>query len=258
MAEHFFIVGAQRCGTTYLYRLLEQHPEIAMARPLRPEPKYFLVGGSPDHTPEHYEETYFAHAGDRQVRGEKSAGYLESPEAAARIHEWYPGTRIVVAVREPIARAISNYRFSVENGLEHLPVDEALLADPHRRVQRIGSWFVVDGVRIASNPFLYLERGRYVDPLRVYAELFGRERIHIVVLEELVRSMDRMRDLYGFLGVDAGFVATGRERPVNASTSPKPEPRPDTLDRLHEYYRESNRRLGVDFDVDVSWWSAGD
>jgi hypothetical protein len=36
MVEHFFICGAQRSATTYLYRMLEQHPEIAMAKPVRP------------------------------------------------------------------------------------------------------------------------------------------------------------------------------------------------------------------------------
>ena len=42
MAGHFLVVGAQRCGTTYLHDLLAAHPEIAMARPARPEPKAFL------------------------------------------------------------------------------------------------------------------------------------------------------------------------------------------------------------------------
>lgn len=258
MAEHFFVVGAQRCGTTYLYRLLEQHPDVAMARPLRPEPKFFLVGGSRDHTPEYYEETYFSHADGARVRGEKSAGYLESPTAASQIQEWFPDARIVVAVREPVARAISNYRFSVENGVEHLPIDEALLADPHRRVEKDGEWFVADGLRIASNPFLYLDRGRYVDGLDVYAQLFGPDRIHVVVFEDLVRSPECGRGVYAFLGVDDGFRPTGATRPVNASTSPLPEPRPDTLRKLSEYYREPNERLVTDFHVDVSSWSDGD
>ena len=42
MPDHFVIVGAQRSGTTYLYGLLDEHPEIEMARPVRPEPKFFL------------------------------------------------------------------------------------------------------------------------------------------------------------------------------------------------------------------------
>ena len=42
MTNHFFIVGAQRCGTTYLYNLLDEHPEIEMAKPVKPEPKFFM------------------------------------------------------------------------------------------------------------------------------------------------------------------------------------------------------------------------
>ena len=42
MVERAFIVGVQRCGTTFLYHLLDQHPQITMARPVRPEPKVFL------------------------------------------------------------------------------------------------------------------------------------------------------------------------------------------------------------------------
>lgn len=258
MAEHFFIVGAQRSGTTYLYRLLEQHPAIAMARPLRPEPKYFLVDGSGDLSLDHYGATYFAHAEDERVRGEKSAGYLESPDAAARIHSLLPGARIVVAVREPVARAISNYRFSVENGIEHLPVDEALAADPHSRVERSGPWFEVNGQRIASNPFLYVERGRYVDGLDVYADLFGRDRIHIVVFENLVRSPGRVSDVYSFLGVGDGFQPSQPAQPVNPSTIPEPRPHPDTLRRIRALYEEPNERLAAEYGVDLSAWSAGD
>ena len=40
--NQFFIVGAQRSGSTYLYNLLDGHPDVCMAKHVRPEPKYFL------------------------------------------------------------------------------------------------------------------------------------------------------------------------------------------------------------------------
>jgi hypothetical protein len=43
VSDHFFIVGAQRSGTTYLYHLLSEHPSINMATPVWPEPKFFLI-----------------------------------------------------------------------------------------------------------------------------------------------------------------------------------------------------------------------
>ena len=39
--RHLLVVGAQRCGTTYLSRALDAHPDVTMARPSPPEPKVF-------------------------------------------------------------------------------------------------------------------------------------------------------------------------------------------------------------------------
>src|SRR5712691_8572726 len=108
--DHFVIVGAQRCGTTYLYRLLDEHPEIEMAKPLRPEPKFFL---DDDRFPlglSYYESQFFSEAGPR-VRGEKSTSYIESDVAAQRIKATLPGAPMVAVLRDPVERAISNYRF---------------------------------------------------------------------------------------------------------------------------------------------------
>ena len=40
--KQIFIIGCQRCGTSNLYGYLDQHPNIHLAKPIRPEPKYFL------------------------------------------------------------------------------------------------------------------------------------------------------------------------------------------------------------------------
>ena len=62
MTRHFLIIGAQRCGTTFLHSLLDAHPYIAMARPSHPEPKVFLsdrsiavglAGAGPDYSTWH-------------------------------------------------------------------------------------------------------------------------------------------------------------------------------------------------------------
>ena len=42
MIRHLLVIGAQRCGTTYLHTLLDAHPQITMARPANPEPKVFI------------------------------------------------------------------------------------------------------------------------------------------------------------------------------------------------------------------------
>src|SRR5262245_34983548 len=108
----FLIAGAPRSGTTWLYQLLDRHPEVYMAKPVRPEPKFFLVDDCYQRGMVYYAQTWFAAAGDAKAVGEKSANYLESPMAARRIQAQLPEVRLIFILREPIGRAFSNYRWS--------------------------------------------------------------------------------------------------------------------------------------------------
>src|SRR5262245_37213050 len=120
MHDHFVIIGAQRCGTTYLTRLLDEHPDVEMAKPFRPEPKFFLDDGAFGRGLDHYDARFFTD--DRaRVRGEKSTSYIESELAIERIASLLPDAQVVVVVRDPVSRAVSNHRFSTEHGVEHLP-----------------------------------------------------------------------------------------------------------------------------------------
>ena len=56
----FLIGGAPRAGTTWLYRLLDRHPDVYMARPATPEPKFFLVDDLYQKGVEFYSRTWFA------------------------------------------------------------------------------------------------------------------------------------------------------------------------------------------------------
>src|SRR5205814_123516 len=105
---------------------------------------------------EYYESEYFAEPGTR-VRGEKSTSYIESDVATRRITATLPGAPLLVVLRDPVRRAISNYRFSTQNGVDDLPISEALRAEAGER-----SW---DHARFSVSPFAYLARGRYVEYL---------------------------------------------------------------------------------------------
>ena len=74
--KHFFIVGAQRSGTSYLYRVLDEHPKICMSKPMRPEPKYFIDKDVSDIDLSDYYEEYFHECDSAvEVYGEKSTTY---------------------------------------------------------------------------------------------------------------------------------------------------------------------------------------
>lgn len=248
-SDRFFIVGAQRCGTTYLYHLLARHPEIEMAVPVRPEPKFFLDDTLYAKGLDWYERTYFPGKEGAWLRGEKSTSYLESDAAAERIAQAYPEARIVALLRDPVARAVSHWRFSVENGVETLPLAEALEREEERRDD-------FDRARFSVSPFAYLRRGRYVDDLERWTRRFPRGRIRVLVHERLVGDREQVAELYRFLRVDAGFVPDGMDEAVNASrTSRGEEDLPPELERrLREAFASPNAALAARFGLDLSAW----
>ena len=209
MAE-LFLVGAQRSGTTYLYHMLDSHPQVLMAKPVRPEPKFFLDEEEYKKGKRHYETRYFAdRTNDHIYIGEKSTSYLEYKIVAERIQGFYPGARILLILREPVARAYSNYRFSVENGLESLSFQDAIDMERER---------LLSGKYASSvNPYAYTKRGHYIDYIRDYMNVFDREQISIIIHEEFVSRLDQISKLFEWLGIDKGHVPENYEGKYNVS-----------------------------------------
>jgi Sulfotransferase family len=233
IADHFVIVGAQRCGTTYLTQLLDEHPEIEMAKPLRPEPKFFLDYEQFARGAEFYEARYFSDT-DARLRGEKSTSYIEHDVAVRRIVALFPNVTIVAVVRDPVARAVSNHRFSTAEGVETLPLIDALRADAADR-----PW---DRERFSVSPYEYLARGCYADALARVGRHVSREQLHVLLFEELVSDPSVLAALYERLGVDRGFRPQSFGTPVNVS-SDQAVVDTDAEAWLRNYYAEPNRRL---------------
>ena len=250
-AEHFFIVGGQRCGTTYLCHLMDEHPEIEMARPFRPEPKHFLQEVTFPDGLAGFESTLFGGKPGTRVRGEKSTSYMESRAAAERLATWYPRAKIVFVLRDPIERAQSHYWFSVANGLESLPMPEAFMRENERRNS-------FDPAQVSVSPFAYLSRGLYFEYLAMYEAFFPRERIAVLLYEEIVETVDAVQGLYAFLGVDQQFSPAAAGRRINQGTN-RSSGLPREVEKYMEaYFEEANARLAARLGRDLSrWWRVG-
>lgn len=233
MSRHFLVIGAQRCGTTWLHNLLATHPQIAMARPARPEPKVFLRPDSVD--VEAYRREFFGHATGERAWGEKTTSYLESPDAPARVAAALGQPRIVVQLRDPVQRAVSNWSFSRDHGVEDRPLAEALAAD----LAQPRDW---DREATSVSPFAYVSRGRYVEDL---ARWIDRFEVQVQFLEEMRAEPHRIGHLYRWLGVDDGFRPDLSTISVNASTAVADEPDPQLVAQLREHYAESDAALAA-------------
>lgn len=190
----FFIVGAQRCGTTFLYRALDSHPDIYMAKPERPEPKFFLNDENYAEGKDAYDQLHFSCVPDSAIAwGEKSTSYLEYDWVAKRIRSYFEQAKIVICLRNPVDRAISHYKFSVENGLEPRSMDDVFL----RNVSP-PPW---DAKKTSVAPYAYIERGKYSQYLAGYLKYVDLTNIKIMVLEELLEDQNKINDLFEFLNV---------------------------------------------------------
>lgn len=247
--RHFLVVGGQRCGTTYLHGLLDAHPDIAMARPARPEPKVFLSDEASSRGLDWYRATYFAHATSEQVLGDKSTSYLEDPRAADRVTAVLGEAAVLVLVRDPVERAVSNWRFSTDNGFETRPLVQALTES----LERSAGW---DAGRTSTSPFAYLERGRYAELLAPWLAA-QPDRVHVFLTAELVADPGVVSQVYRSLGVDPAFDPPGPRARLNASRQ-APSPLPGELvSSLRRYFEPSDdalrRLLGRELP-----WTAGD
>lgn len=232
----FLIAGAPRSGTTWLAQALDRHHDIWLAKPFRPEPKFFLVDELYEQGLEHYAERWFASAPQVAAVGEKSTNYLESDVAARRIAQDLPGAKLVFVLRDPVERALSNYRWTVMNGLEDLDFEAALAAEERREAS------LAPHLRYAR-PHAYFSRGCYARLLVPYFERIGRERILCLRFEDLVRDpASTLGTVHGFLGVDPDVHSADGLGAINASVADVPAD-PELIARLRQAYRGPNREL---------------
>lgn len=244
MTERLFIIGAQRSGSTLLARLAAMHPDIEVA-PQRPEPKYFLADGTEDAAAEDYDLEVFGSLPTTPIRAEKSTTYIERAPAAARMHACFSHAHVVAVLRDPVERALSNYRFSVMHGWEDRPVSTAMSVEGQRR-----PW---PADQLSTSPYDYLRRGRYAELLEPWLHQFGR-RLHLLLHADVTRPGHALADLVAELGSEP-FDWPTRPEVVNASPASPLDGEAEARARLTEYYRPHNEVLSRRFDIDVTAWS---
>jgi hypothetical protein len=222
-----------------LYHVLARHPDISLARPVSPEPKFFLVDDLYARGLDYYSSTWFRDLPPDCLAGEKSTNYLESPRAAERIHLHLPRVQLVFVLRETVERAYSNYLWSRRNGLETESFPTALAREPARAAE------LPPALRYAR-PHAYVSRGLYAQLLQPYFRLFGRDQILCLRFEDIRdRPGALVERLHRYLGVvprpsDADGLGV-----VNVSDPEAPAMPRESRDMLRALYREPTSQLAA-------------
>lgn len=174
---NFLIVSGGRSGTTSLYHYLSEHPEIYMSPNKEP---YFLTGldfESFINTPifflknlwvkdlKSYKQL-FDHVSNEKLIGEASVSYLYYyEETIPNIKKYLGDPKIIIIIRNPADRAFSHYLHNVQNNLEKLKFEDAVLEEKERILK---NWWW---------GFHYKNAGYYLKPIIAYKENFTRVKV---------------------------------------------------------------------------------
>jgi hypothetical protein len=250
----FLIVGAQRAGTTSLFRYLSSHPNVAPSA--RKEVHFFDVNWTRG------EGWYRAHfprrpgtaegaTGAPFALGEASPYYLFHPLAAQRAASLLPNVRIIVMLRDPVSRAYSHYHHVRAMGFEHLSFEDALLAEAdrlHGQEERLASDACYRSVEHQHHS--YVARGHYLPQLERWARVVPPERMLVIVSEEFYADpAAEFRRVTRFLGLPDAWLPR-YERSNAQSYRPMA---PSTKASLRALFAEPNRALAVSLGRQLPW-----
>lgn len=253
---NFVIAGAQRCGTSSLYKYLCSHNQILPAK--KKEIHYF------DTNLDKGKKWYNSHfpsalkrveqmilRGKRILTGEASPYYIFHPHAVERIAEYNKNIKIIIMLRNPTERAWSHFKFGKARHYENLTFTEALIAekkrteDDFKKMLNDKNFNSVDYQR-----YSYLKRGRYIEQIKEIFKYFDKKNILIIKSEDFFNNTQKIMDtVCSFLGIEN---MKGDYKVINKTEHKK------IIDfkikrYLDNYYRPYNKKLYDYLKVNFDW-----
>lgn len=194
MEIDFFHIGPQKSGTTWLYRVLKDHPQICA-----PQTDTLYFFDIHYHRGDKWLQSHFPKkTNHNQLTYEPTMSYLRSPLAPERIYRHNPKAKIVVTLREPIERAFSHYWHEKKKARFNFKFEE-----------------VLTNYDLFSN---WIEPGLYAAHIERYLQLFPREQLLCQNYDLLKNDPAQFLDeLLSFLNVDRNYKHPLLNQRTNAS-----------------------------------------
>jgi len=248
LSPAFFIIGAQKAGTSALFQMLARHPGVLV--PQEKELHFFDNDRNYAKGIATYRKAFpIAPLRGRKLTFEATPDYLFIEEAATRMHTHFPDARLVALLRDPVKRAYSAWNMFRDFGKS---ARWAHLHDPRPFAEAVADELAGKAVPMEHR---YLSRGRYAGQVARFFSLYGRERLLIIPYKEwrsdpaavLARTL-------AHVGLDAHSFSAETLR-IRDNTRPYPEPLDATLaEQLYEHFAphlaELEQVLGAPIDLD--------
>lgn len=252
----FLIIGVMKCGTTSLYDYMTQHPQIlpAMNKELHffdkwlknPRNKFRIKSNNFSLRPID-KKLYFSQfpalaEGSGYMTGEATPSYIRIPNTEKLIYNLFPNIKIIVILRNPVTRAISDYKMKVRTSLKkgqefNTQLEEAIDQEMKAFEKNRNDFIKV----IEENPFKILTKGLYIYHLERWMKHFPPEQLLILKTEDLSQEpTEIMKQVFQFLGLpDYQQI----QFPIKNSGKYSSNIDQYLLTRLQDFYQPHNQRL---------------
>jgi len=189
----FIGMGAVKCGTSWIWRCLREHPQICM--PKTKELRFFNSDEKYEKGVNYY-KIFFNDCPQNFVKGEFTPDYINHPDTAKRIKKCFPNVKLIASLRNPIERAYTHYWYERSRGFEL-----------NAKFENV----------IKENP-QYREGGFYYKNLKSFSKLFPREKMLILIYEDIAKDPIKfIQRIYHFLGVDENFIPPSINKKILAT-----------------------------------------
>lgn len=241
---HIIIIGVRKGGTRALIEMLSLHSSVAAAQ----NEVHFFDWESHFQRGLPWYLSQMPYAFPEQVTVEKTPAYFTSSKVPKRIHQMNPNIKLLLILRDPTERVLSDYTQVFYNRLQK-----------HKRYQPIESVLVKDGE--INLGYKALNRSLYYVHMQNWLQHFPLESIHIVDGDELIRDpFPEMIKVERFLKLESQINASnfyfnktkgfyclrdhGRERCLHDSKGrAHPHVAPAILQKLYQFFHEPNKKF---------------
>ncbi len=223
----FLIIGVPKSGSTFLFEMLNKHPNIKGAS--LKEPHYFDLNYSKG---ENYYRGFFPVKSEGKTTGEASVNYFYSENAANRIKQDLPNVKLILLLRNPVERAYSHFQMN-KNDLREKNFDK-IIGSENTENKRYG----------------FLEKGKYSKYLSMWNSRFKANQLLILKSEDLFENASHeIQKVLQFLNEEK--FEMNDLKPINQRSYK--ELNIETHNSLNSFYKPFNDDLEKQLGVNFNW-----
>lgn len=179
--------GAQKAGTTTLFRILKQHPDISAAssKEIKFFNKYYSKGTK------WYKKAADTGNSARYIM-DFTPGYMVEESYVQRIKDTLGNSpHFIIILRNPVDRMYSTYNMYRQIGIDtQADAKKALLKD-------------YQGFLTGKGKTNYYKHGLYANQVKYFFDRFPRENIKVIIFEDFIKSQkSTVSDILNFLDLD--------------------------------------------------------